>query len=691
MNLAILTWTSALLVCQAENLDCLSAEQDGVIPASLLYKSLQKQANAALDLRKKAFEEIKTPEQVRAYQSRVREFFLKQIGELPERTPLKAQVVGTLKGPDYRIEKVLFESQPNHHVTAVVYLPHTRPPYPGVIISCGHSHSGKAADAYQRIGILLAKNGIAAMCYDPIGQGERYQIFGPHNPASRPNSKKMLAVIPGQPEFDPVEEHTLLGLGSILVGTNTARYRIWDGMRSLDYLASRPDIDATRLGCTGNSGGGTLTSYLMALDDRIVCAAPGCYLTTFRRLLETSGPQDAEQNIAGQIAFGFDQADFVLMRAPKPTIILAGTRDVTFDIGGTWDIFREAKRFYARLDAPERVDLVEADAPHGFTIQLRVSAVRWMRRWLLGKDDAITEPDFPVWTFEQLQCSPKGQVMQLDKERSVLDMNRGIAATLEPKRRQFWKQTAREDALQKVRELAGIRRLADLPPVKHRKIGTLERKGYRIDKLILEWEAGIVLPALAFVPPQPKESVLYVHGDGKKADAAPGGPIEKLVREGKLVLAVDLRGLGETEGKGARDWSRGLFGPNGQEFFIAYLLGKSLVGQRTEDILASARFLATYESSEKPRPLHLVGSGVAGIPALHAMALERHLFASLALRQTLNSWTSVLHTPLPKNQLTSLVHGALRYYDLPDLERSLVGAHVVVEDRLDAAGNASAR
>jgi cephalosporin-C deacetylase-like acetyl esterase len=691
MNLAFLTCSAFLLLSQADSLDCLPTEQEGVKPASRLYRYLQTQANAALEQRRKAFEEIKTPEQVRAYQARLRAFLLEQIGTLPQRTPLHARIVGTLQGEDYRIEKVLFESQPHHHVAGVVYLPSTKPPYPGVIIPCGHSHSGKAADGYQRVGILLAKNGIAAMCYDPIGQGERYQIFGPRNPASRPNSKKLLAVIPGQPEFDPVEEHTLLGIGSILVGTNTARYRIWDGIRSLDYLASRSDIDATRLGCTGNSGGGTLTSYLMALDERIVCAAPGCYLTTFRRLLETSGPQDAEQNIAGQIAFGLDQADFVHMRAPRPTVILAATRDATFDIAGTWDIFREAKRFYARLDAPERVDMVEADAPHGFTIQLRIAAVRWMRRWLLGKDDAITEPDFPVWTYEQLQCTPKGQVMQLDGERSVLDMNRDIAASLEPRRQQIWKQTPREVALQQVRTIAGIRSLSQLPAVKHRKVGTIERQGYRIDKLVLEPEAGIVLPALAFMPAKASEVVLYVHGDGKRADAGPGGLIEKFVHAGKLVLAVDLRGIGDTEGKGARDWSRSLFGPNGQEFFVAYMLGKSLVGQRTEDILCAARFLASYERSDEPRRVHLVGIGVAGIPALHAMALERQLFASLTLQRSLASWTSVLHTPLPENQLTSVVHGALRHYDLPDLERALEGAKVTVEDRRDAAGTATAR
>ena len=110
--------------------------------------------------------------------------------------------------------------------------------------------------------------------------------------------------------------------------------------------------------------------------------------------MDTIGPQDAEQNIHAQIAFGMDHADYVLMRAAKPTLMCTATRDF-FDIGGAWDTFREAKRLYGRLGFPERVDLVENDAEHGFNSPLRVAAVRWMRRWLLGVDDAITEPDFP--------------------------------------------------------------------------------------------------------------------------------------------------------------------------------------------------------------------------------------------------------------------------------------------------------
>src|SRR4029079_19636812 len=125
---------------------------------------------------------------------------------------------------------------------------------------------------------------------------------------------------------------------------------------SLDYLVSRPEVDAKKLGCTGNSGGGTLTAYLMALDERIQCAAPSCYITSLEKLFATLGPQDAEQNIPGQVAFHMEHADYLNMRAPRPTLLCTATRDF-FNIEGTWTTFREATNIYGKLGHSERVNL----------------------------------------------------------------------------------------------------------------------------------------------------------------------------------------------------------------------------------------------------------------------------------------------------------------------------------------------
>ncbi|TXT29404.1 MAG: Uncharacterized protein FD138_2430 [Planctomycetota bacterium] len=337
----------------AEDLTVLSALPGEPASGAMLEVYLKQQAYAAIDRRKEAFEKLKSQAACRVWQEERRAFFLRQIGGLPERTPLNPKIVGTLKGEGYRVENILFESRPEFHVTANLYLPLTPAPWPGVIVPCGHSHDGKAAGGYQRICILLARHGMAAMCYDPVGQGERYQMLdltrerthfenAPHVPVPHPNVRCLCT-----------DEHTTMGLSCLLLGSNVAQYRIWDGMRAIDYLQSRSDIQADKIGCTGNSGGGTLTAYLMALDDRIVAAAPVCYLTSFRRLIDTSGPQDAEQNIFGQLAFGMDEADYLTMRAPRPTLICAGTRDVTFDISRSRRASRDARsRRATRLRHP---------------------------------------------------------------------------------------------------------------------------------------------------------------------------------------------------------------------------------------------------------------------------------------------------------------------------------------------------
>ncbi len=495
----------------AGDLTVLTKEIGGDVPSEMMHGYLMGLAEAALDRRDAEYEKLKTPEDLVAYQKGMRQFYVDQLGGFPKRTPLNAKVVEKLVGNGYRIEKVIYESQPKLFVTALLYLPKTEPPYPGVLVPCGHSGNGKASEAYQSVCILLAKNGLAALCYDPIEQGERYQLLDEK----------------GRPLVGGTLGHSIVGVGSTLLGRNTATYRIWDGMRSIDYLQSRPDIDPKRIGCTGNSGGGTLTSYLMALDERIACAAPSCYLTSTRRLLEVCGPQDAEQNIHAQVSRGMTHADYVMMRAPKPTLMCTATHDF-FPIDGSWISFREAKRFYGRLGFAERVDLIETDAQHGFSTQLRVGAVRWMRRWLLKIDDAITETEPTILTDEEARCTPRGQVMLIEGARTTYDINNDLEKQLSAVRKKFWQTTGKREALAAVRRITGIRHLAELPRPSCEKVGELKRDGYRIEKLVLRPEPGIWLPALAFLPDRPNgNACLYLHDKGKQVDAAAGGPIYK--------------------------------------------------------------------------------------------------------------------------------------------------------------------
>jgi len=638
----------------ADDLNVL-ADKDAVAPNRQLRAFLLAEAKKAFDTRLASLAQVKTPGDVTKRQQALRAKFIEALGGFPDKTPLNAQVVGKEVFDGYRIERVIYESRPGHHVTATLYLPAGDGPFPGVLMPIGHSLTGKAADYVQRGAILLAKNGLACLAYDPIGQGERRQLLDAMGKAAIPSS---------------TNEHTLVGVGAMFVGEGTATYRIWDGIRSLDYLAGRPEIDPKRLGCTGCSGGGTLTSYLMALDDRIAAAAPSCYLTTLERLFATRGPQDAEQNIPGQVAFGMDHADYVFLRAPKPTLILASTRDF-FDISGTWTTFREAKRTYTLLGLPERVDLIEADAEHGYPRSHREAMVRFMARWLLGKDVVITEPDFPIAMEAALRCTRTGQVLEEFKGPSCFDLTRQTAERLEKQRAA--KPLGRDALLAEVRRLLALPEA--VPPATLR--GEKVQPGRHREYLT---EAGITVHGLYLVPEkvERKPLVVLVHGDG---NAAVSDEAEKRSRAGERVLALDLRGLGKTSPAMGR--GTGFFGSDYTEAWLSLHLSRPLLGQRTFDLLAVLAAVA----KDHPDGFHLVGDGVAAPVALHAAALDERV-KSLELRNAVASWLDVVKTPLAKDQLTNVVPGVLRSYDLPDLVKVIAPRPVVFRHAAEPADEA---
>jgi len=647
-----------------ENLRVLPENIDGAKPGEMMSRYVRGLAQPYFDNWKLQYEQRTTPEQIAEYQKRLHKQFIEAIGGLPERTPLNPQVTGVVRREGYRVEKVIFESQPKHYVTALFFLPTgngNNPPYPGVLIPCGHSSNGKAHDAYQTMGALLALNGMGALVFDPIDQGERSQLLS------------------ALPRLAGTRAHTMLGIGSILLGRNTASFEIWDGMRAIDYLQSRPEIDPARIGCTGNSGGGTQTSYLMSLDDRVVAAAPSCYITSLERLLDTIGPQDAEQNIYGQIAFGRDHADYLMMRAPTPILICCATKDF-FDITGVWNSFRYAKRLYTRLGFAERIDLMENDAGHNYNQLQRQSVVRWMSRWLLKKDEPITEPQIKLLNEQEVQCSPEGQVMKLQGARSTYDINRDIERNLAAQRKKTWAEGDVPELLEQVRQIAGIRKLTELPKPKIVRPGTISRDGYKIEKMIIIPEEGIYLPALMFEPSQSNGAVLYLNEQGKAADSAPGGAIEELVKAGRTVLAVDLRGIGETQ-QGKQGNLADAVGPDWKDVFTAYLVARSYVGMRAEDVLVCARLL----KAEQGGPVELIAKGNVGVPALHAAALEPQLFGSVRLSRCLVSWSDVIRSGVSRNQQVNAVQGALKTYDLPNLA-AMLGDKLSIEEPLNALG-----
>jgi dienelactone hydrolase len=632
---------------------------------------LLQQEDAALQKRRETYEALKTPAEIAAHQQRLRAEFVESLGGFPERTPLNARKVGEIASTGFHIEKILYESQPGFVVPALLYLPDDAPrPLPVVLMPCGHSGvRGKAG--YQAPAALFATHGVAVFCFDPIGQGERRQL--PADVPLAPPGRKY--------RYDPTVEHTTLGVGAILLGHNLSTAMIWDGMRAVDYLETRPDLDAKHIFCVGNSGGGMMTSYLLSLEERLAGGGIGCFMSTSALKDRSPGPGDIEQNIFGQYAYGLDMADFLTIAAPRPTIILSATRDYT-PIAGTWSAFRDAKRLYTRLGVPERINLVETDAHHGFSQQLREGAVHWVRRWLCHDDRRIVEANLPRFTTAELTCTPTGRVLDLPGARSILELYRSEAADLAPHRTAAWAALDDPRRRELVRRVAGLPALADIPAARVETHGTVLRDGVAIEKLLLVNDGGLPLPALRFHPARPSgRAILWVDERGKAAATDPHGTVAGLVAAGADVLAIDASGFGELAMDGWRTYPEIVAGVNGAEFLQAYMLGRSFVGLRARDILVAARAFQAMTGST--RPPELIATGEAGIPALHAAAVAPSWFSAVQLNDTLDSWQRLFEPRVPEHLLASTIHGVLRHYDLPDL-LPLAGRVEVIAPRQSA-------
>lgn len=675
MLFVLTTCLPSAVAGEAPKISVLNAKAEGAAPETLLKTYLLDELRGRFAARRKAIDAISTPAEFAVRQKKIRETLQRINGPFPkERGDLSARVFGKIDRDGYVIEKVVYESRPSHHVTANLYLPkNITKPVPGILVPCGHSSNGKAAGVYQMICISLAKRGMAAMIYDPIGQGERHQLLDEN----------------GKPVTQGTSEHNLVGIGGWLVGQGTANYRIWDGLRSMDYLASRPEVDAKRLGCTGNSGGGTMTSFLMAFDDRIAAAAPSCYLTTLERLFDTIGPQDAEQNFPGQVALGLDHADFIAMRAPKPTLMCVATQDF-FDIDGAWTTFREAKRLYGLLGHPERMDIIEYNDKHGFSKPRREAAMRFFRRWLQGIDDNPDEGELTTSTDAELLCTPTGEVLStFEGSISVFDLNKDRAVTLASQRKAAWSNP--EQALKAVRTLTAVRTIDDVQVDDRGLVADAENplgKQGQVRKLVLRRSAeDVPVAALLCLPTgnstSPRPAVVYAASEGKLSGFGEGGAITKAVAEGKIVLAIDNRGFGETAGR-----TGGSYGGMPRESYHAAMLSlhlnRPLLGQRTEDVLTAVRYLTTLKEV-KADEIELVGVGHCGPVALHAAAFDKRI-KRVRVVSAIESWRAVIDSPTAGSQLENVVPFALETYDLPDLARAIAPREVDVIDPVDPHG-----
>jgi len=628
-----------------------------------------REAEASWTRWKQAYETRTDPEAIRAHYAQLREKFVAALGGFPERTPLNPRVTGTIARDGFRVDKIIFESRPQFFVTASLYLPDPAKypaPRPGILIPSGHYQPAKAHDEYQSMGALLALQGMAALVFDPIEQGERLQNLD----------------ATGRARYWGTNAHTLDDIQAIPLGQSIARQFIWDGMRAIDYLQSRPEIDPTRIGCTGHSGGGTQTSYLLALDDRIKAAAVSCYISHLSSQVHVS-LGDGEQNLFAALAFGLDHPDFLLMRAPTPVLLLAATHDF-FDINATWETFRLAQRAYTRLGAPERMAIAENDASHSFNRTQREAAARWFARWLLGEEREIHEPTLNLFTETELRCTPSGQVMLLPGARSIRDLFRADADRASATRSTAWARLNGTERRAAVRRIASFRALAELPDSRWTRGPRHQEPGYRTEQWQVQAaDQTVTMPALWLEPSQPVAGpvLVFLTSEGLEAEAGQNGRLATLARAGRRVLALDVRGTGATRQRNQQGMT-GAVGRDYWDIYSAYLLGRTYVGLQAEDVLIAAREAARRGGGS---PVDLIALGGVGVPALHAVFSDSEIFHGVTLDGMVSSWDHVVRADKSYGQFMNVVHGALQTYDLPDLVASL-GSGVTLRNPAEPNG-----
>ena len=596
------------------------------------------------------------------------------LGPFPERTPLDAQVTGTIDGAGYRIEKIIYQSHAGSFVTGCLYIPkNLKGKIPAVLNLIGHEQESFRATLDQVMATNLVKKGMIVFTIDPPGQGEHVQYFDPRINFSSIGYS--------------VVEHCYFGNQCFLSGVSSARYFIWDAIRAIDYLVSRKEVDPGRIGVTGFSGGGTITSYVAALDNRVSVAVPSSWSTSNRRQLETKGAQDAEANLIHGLRHGLTFEDLIEVRAPRPTLMTFVSRDEYLAPQGARDAYAEARKVYSIFGVEGNLQYVEDDARHWLTPLIRRSIYAFFMKHF-GIGGRADEEDVEVFLPSELNATSSGQIASSVGGAMIFDVNLKSTSTLLEQL-----ETSRQDgaghirrAVEDAKRLSGYRDPATAGQAFF--LGRYQREGYTVSKHALQGEGDYYIPFLLFVPDKSSQklpALIYLHPEGKASEAKPGGEIEKLVRAGFVVAATDVLGRGETKNTATTSLAVN---------YTALLTGRSIIGIQAADIVRVAKYLRSREDIDSANVGGYASEQMC-LPLLHAAAFDDSI-QSVFLKGGLISYRRVATNRLYSIGLIKRAGGGTHHpydidfswgianvltaYDLPDLMASLWPRRVVATD-----------
>lgn len=596
-----------------------------------LAQHIQRRASAAATLEHAAKCKITTVDEFEKRRNEIKQAFMEGIGRLPTTdAPLNPEITGVIQRDGYSIEKVIYESLPRFFVTANLYLPKGAKSLPAILFLCGHAREAKAYPVYQRVCIALVKAGFVVLAVDPLGQGERMSYVNPKT---------------GKLDVEwGTHEHSHAGLQCTLRGHNIARYFIHDAMRSVDYLCSRPEVDPARIGVTGNSGGGTQTSYLMMADERIKVAIPCTYITAREHYLWTGQAHDAEQNIFGAFSKGINYDDLLTSIAPRPVQLGAVASDF-FTIEGSMQSASRVQQVYTLYGKPQNFRLVIAGGTHQYADLLRKETVKWFQYHLQDADgpplgDVIApEPyeqpwrsvlqaqspsasdqgapspkpnpeDYDVLAERELWCTSQGQVaLDYPHGDTVFDLNK-----------QLWAHAAKAPAsLELLQQLVCDNRDANPIWVRCIESGTSQNLDWK--KIFFFTESDIAVTGLWVMADTNAPPWIILLEEGTNSVQTSPELVSKLARDKGNILLFDVRGHGAVEQRPINRYRP--YATYGTEFVLNYnaiMLEDSLLWMRAYDVVEALIYAAAVTGK---RPSLYAEGWLAVVGLTAAAALEQ--------------------------------------------------------------------
>lgn len=605
-----------------------------------LLRWLDAQAQSHLDQRDKAIAAIRTTEDAARRKQHVRSQILTALGGLPTYNgPLHPKITGRIQANGYIIEKVLYQTLPNYYVTANLYRPDKPGRYPGVLFQAGHTQEGKAEP--QRLAANLALKGFVSLAFDPVGQGEREQTYDPQLKAPAAGWS--------------VNEHIHLGAQAGLIGEGLARYFLHDAIRSLDYLAGRPEVDPQRLAAAGCSGGGALTTFLGALDTRLKAVIPSCFPVSYRLLFSGANPH-SEMTLPMQLSLGLDTADFVELTAPTPWQLHATEEDY-FTPPAAKITYEEARRWFRLFNAEDKIELIIGPGGHGTPLISREAMYRWLTRHLNNGRSDSREQTVHTYPNHELLVTPTGRVEDIPGSRKLHHI------ILDTYRTRHKQGTLSELAS----ELKHLQIPTDSTPPKFTILQDTESQGLRKQRLRFESEPGIELEATLFIPAAPGRKPAALLLDGQLSQFL----AERTARQGHVVLIMDPRRstVIDTRRPYVGDW---LSNTRADE------IGVSLPARRAHDILRGADLLTNHPEVD-PANIRAAAQGVKGFWLLLAAAADNRI-QGIWLDRTPHTFTEALENSLNTALSDAVIHGFALRFDIGDLAKLIQPRRILWTD-----------